>query len=69
MIILKIIFWLLAAFIFYVYVGYPLILFVLSSLVQTKRDLMYVFQRGERRRRELEFELPNVTLGLSAYNE
>ena len=69
MIILKTIFWLLAAFIFYVYAGYPLVLFVLSSLVQTKRDLMYVFQRGERRRREPEFELPNVTLGLSAYNE
>jgi len=67
--ILQIIFWLLAVFIFYVYVGYPLILFVLSSLVQTKRDLMYVFQRGERRRRELEAELPIVTLGISAYNE
>lgn len=63
------IFWASVLFIVYTYVGYPLVLFALSSLVQIERDLVFLFRRGERRRRRDDARLPGVTLGFAAYNE
>ena len=63
------VFWASVAFLAYTYVGYPLIMFVLSSLVQVKRDLEFILARRERRQRDEATELPAVTLGFAAYNE
>lgn len=61
-------FWILVAFVFYVYAGYPLVLLKLGAWVQVWRDLRYVFGRGERRAVQLA-DWPDVTLLVCAYNE
>jgi cellulose synthase/poly-beta-1,6-N-acetylglucosamine synthase-like glycosyltransferase len=51
----------------YSYAGYPLLLFLLASVVQMGRDAYYLVSRSERRRRSE--RLPRVSLLLAAYNE
>jgi cellulose synthase/poly-beta-1,6-N-acetylglucosamine synthase-like glycosyltransferase len=51
----------------YSYLGYPLLLFLLASVVQTSRDAYYLLSRSERRRRSE--QLPRVSIILAAYNE
>ncbi len=51
----------------YSYLGYPVILFLLASLVQTTRDAYYLLHRKERRSSEASF--PNVSIIIAAYNE
>ncbi len=51
----------------YSYVVYPVLLFLLATVVQTRRDIVYLFKRGERRSRRR--GLPKVSLILAAYNE
>ena len=63
------VFWLMVAFILYAYIGYPVVLFVLSSFVQAKRDLGFILGRKERRQANKPFEPPAVTFGFAAYNE
>ena len=51
----------------YSYLGYPLLLFLLASVVQMGRDAYYLVSRSERRRRS--DRLPRVSILLAAYNE
>ena len=51
----------------YSYIGYPLLLFLLASVVQMGRDAYYLVSRAERRRRSE--RLPRVSILLAAYNE
>ena len=51
----------------YSYLGYPLLLFLLASVVQMGRDAYYLVSRAERRRRSE--RLPRASLLLAAYNE
>lgn len=51
----------------YAYLGYPLVLFLLASLVQMGRDVHYLLLRRERRSRNA--ELPLVNIVIAAHNE
>ncbi len=51
----------------YSYLLYPLLLFLLASLVQTGRDIRYLLSRSDRRSRTS--RLPSVSVIISAYNE
>jgi len=51
----------------YSYVVYPLLLFVLASLVQSARDARYLLSRGERRTRSK--RIPSVSIIIAAHNE
>ena len=51
----------------YAYVGYPVLLFVLASLVQVGRDAYYLLTKAERRRRSA--NLPFASIIISAHNE
>jgi len=68
LVLLKVVFWVSVATLFYTYFGYPIVLFVLSSLKQTARDLRFIFNRGDRRTASMS-DLPGVTLIIPAYNE
>jgi len=70
MIAFKILFWAAVAAIIYTYVGYPVVLFLLSSISQMIRDFRFLLTRGERRSTLGESDdWPTVTLIISAYNE
>lgn len=51
----------------YSYFGYPVLLFLAASAVQTAKDAAYVIRRRERRSRAA--SLPSVSIIIAAYNE
>lgn len=64
------IFWLGTALILYSYVLYPLVLLVIYSLEQIRRDLSYLPKREDRRTAVPSDEgLPGISLVIAAYNE
>jgi len=69
MIILEILLWSSLLLLSYTYVAYPIVLFVITSLVQSMRDLRFILKRTERRTRGNGEDCPAVTLIIPAYNE
>jgi len=65
----EILFWVSAGWLFYAYIGYPLVLFFLSSVLQMDRDLRFILYRGERRASADTGNWPGVTMIICAYNE
>jgi len=65
----ELIFWLCIGAVAYHYVGYPILLFVLSVIVQAKSDFLYLVQRRSRRRVLATNEIPQVAVLISAFNE
>ena len=63
------IFWLCIGAVAYHYAGYPLLLFVLSVLVQAKSDFSYLLRRRGRRRFLKAESVPRVAVLVSIYNE
>jgi len=61
--------WLCLCTLAYNYVGYPVLLFILSVAYQAKSDALYLLHRGNRRSRPISEDLPRVALLMSAYNE
>lgn len=53
----------------YNYVGYPLVLFLLSAVSQAKSDLLFLFHRGGRRCAASIQYVPHVAILMSAHNE
>lgn len=66
---MKTIFYCSIAFIGYTYILFPLLLFLIASIVQLKRDIDYVFSRKDRRCARNTGKLPRVTMVVAAYNE
>ena len=70
MIVFNILFWLAVGLMFYTYFGYPILLFLIASVVQLSRDLRFLFRRQTRRIDQVvEEDLPTVSLVIPAYNE
>ena len=69
MIAFEILFWASVGALLYTYVGYLVLLFVLSSVLQVARDLRFIISRGERRAGNHVDEWPTVSLLVAAYNE
>jgi len=70
MLALEIVFWASAGLIVYAYIGYPVVLFVLSSASQMIRDLRFIFNRADRRTfHRTEEDWPGVSIVIAAYNE
>lgn len=69
MTVIEIIFWLSVATLIYTYIGYPVLLFLLSSALQMVRDLRFIFNRGDRRTTARSQDWPAVTLIIPAFNE
>jgi len=68
--VVRIIFWVAAGLCVYTYFGYPLLLLVVTAIVQTVRDLRFLFRRGSRRTSPVPDEgLPFVSLIIPAHNE
>jgi cellulose synthase/poly-beta-1,6-N-acetylglucosamine synthase-like glycosyltransferase len=65
----ELIFWLCVAAVAYNYAGYPILLFVLYTLVQAKSDFLYLIQRRSRRRSLATDKVPHVAVLVSVYNE
>src|ERR1051326_9381477 len=65
---MKLIFWISAAWLFYTYIGYPLLLLLLASIWQVCTDLRFLLGRRNRRRRR-DAPAARVSLLFSAYNE
>jgi cellulose synthase/poly-beta-1,6-N-acetylglucosamine synthase-like glycosyltransferase len=65
----ELIFWLCIGAVVYNYVGYPLLLFVLSVLVQAKSDFLYLIRRRTRRCSLTTECTPQVAVLIPAYNE
>jgi cellulose synthase/poly-beta-1,6-N-acetylglucosamine synthase-like glycosyltransferase len=64
------VFWICLALVVYVYCLYPILLFLIYSLVQAVRDLRYLATRRDRRPRlQTSADLPPVSLIIPAYNE
>src|SRR5205809_4972764 len=66
---LEIIFWICMGAVAYNYIGYPLVIFMLSVLFQAKSDLLFLFQRGGRRCMPPTQYVPRVAILMSAHNE
>lgn len=66
---LEVIFWTCIFAVAYNYVGYPVVLFVLSVLSQAKSDLYFLLRRTARRQVPCSEHVPQVALLVSAYNE
>ncbi len=66
--ILEFTFWLIAFLIVYTYLIYPLLLIVISGLVQSLGDTRYILHKTDRRTVAPD-EWPNVAIVFSAYNE
>jgi cellulose synthase/poly-beta-1,6-N-acetylglucosamine synthase-like glycosyltransferase len=65
---MELVFWISVALIGYTYAGYPLLLLVMASLQQMRRDLSLAL--GHNRRKNFhDPELPNVSLVFAAHNE
>ncbi len=63
-------FWVASVLCIYTYFGYPLLLFVASSIVQSARDFRFLFRRATRRVSPVEDgELPLVSVVIPAHNE
>lgn len=62
------VFWVCALAVIYSYLGYPLLLFVLSSCVQAARDLRFLLGRHDRRCASLT-DCPRVAILIAAFNE
>ncbi len=66
----RIIFWVAVGLLAYTYILYPLILVFVNSIIQTVRDLRFLFRRSGRRvPMPSDSELPSVSLVIPAYNE
>jgi len=63
------VFWISVSAIAYNYVGYPVLLFLLSALAQAKSDLRFLLGSRARRRPHVERDLPSVAVLLSVFNE
>lgn len=67
---LELLLWFSLALVFYSYAVYPLLLILLSSVVQTKVDIRFVLGKNNRRAVDIDCkELPAVGIIISAYNE
>lgn len=64
---LELVFFVSAFLVLYSYLFYPVVLLLVSSLVQAKRDALKVFSGSDRRVSET--DLPRVAIIISAYNE
>jgi len=63
-------FWAAAGLLVYTYFGYPLLLFIVTTFVQAKRDFRFLFRRQSRRCGPVPDEkLPSVSLVIPAHNE
>jgi len=68
-IIVELSFWVSVAAVAYHYIGYPLLLFILSVLSQARSDFLYLVRRRSRRcGRHMDY-VPRVALLISVYNE
>jgi cellulose synthase/poly-beta-1,6-N-acetylglucosamine synthase-like glycosyltransferase len=68
MLTMELVFWISVGLIGYTYAGYPLLLLVMASLQQMRRDLSFAL--GINRRKNFrDPELPNVSLAFAAHNE
>ena len=65
----ELIFWICAGIVAYNYLGYPLLLFVLSAFVQVMSDVRYLVRRQSRRRLLRPDRVPEVAVLISVYNE
>src|SRR5438105_6891586 len=65
----ELLFWICIGLVAYNYVGYPLVLFMLSVLSQAKSDLQFLFHRGGRRCTPPAQYVPRVAVLMSAHNE
>jgi cellulose synthase/poly-beta-1,6-N-acetylglucosamine synthase-like glycosyltransferase len=68
MILMKVLFWVSSGWVFYTYLGYPVLLLLLASLWQVRTDLKFSLARSNRRGRT-QSGPPSVSFLLSAYNE
>lgn len=66
---LEVTFWMCVCAVAYNYLGYPLVLFVLSVLSQAKSDVGFLLRRTARRQSSPSEYLPRVAVLISAYNE
>jgi len=66
---MKVIFWVSFGAIAYNYLGYPIILFFLAMLVQSKSDLTFLLGRSSRRRSPTPSYQPRIAILISAFNE
>lgn len=67
---MKVVFFLCLLLIAYVYVLYPVIIFALASIVQTRRDFRYILKRADRRAQDTESPpFPSVSIVIAVYNE
>lgn len=66
---LKVATWISLGAVAYSYVGYPILLFVLTRLVQAKSDLSFLLSRKSRRRPATAEDQPRVAILISAFNE
>src|SRR5256884_223479 len=62
-------FWICLVLVAYNYVGYPLVIFLLSVLSQAKSDLLFLFHRGGRRCTPPAQYFPKVAVLMSVHNE
>ena len=66
----EIVFWVAAGIVVYTYFGYPLLLLIVSSVVQAGRDLRFLFRRATRRTKPVtEQALPRISVLIPAHNE
>src|SRR5690242_8531430 len=62
-------FWICMVLVAYNYVGYPLVIFLLSVISQAKSDLLFLFHRGGRRCTPPTQFVPKVAVLMSVHNE
>lgn len=65
----ELLFWICVGLVTYNYVGYPLVLFLLSVVSQAKSDLLFLFHRGGRRCASSVQYVPRVAVLMSVHNE
>lgn len=65
----EIVFWSCVCAVLYNYAGYPILLFMLSTISQAKSDLLFLAGKRARRSKSATDDLPTVAVLLSAYNE
>lgn len=65
----ELILWICFSLVAFHYIGYPLVLFVLSACSQAKSDFIYLVRRPDRRCLSAVHYAPRVAILMSAYNE
>lgn len=65
----ELLFWICVGLVAYNYIGYPLVLFLLSVVSQAKSDLLFLFHRGGRRCAPSIKYVPRVAVLMSVHNE